>query len=107
MADGLDIPARPGRPTLDLATVLGLGGAAVLIAAALLLGGSAASFVDVPAVLIVIGGTILVTTACFSVADIRRTFSVLRTAVRPSPHTPEDAAMRVLGLADVAVARDS
>jgi chemotaxis protein MotA len=102
MADGLDIPARSGRSPLDLATVVGLGGAALLIGVALLLGGSAASFVDVPAVLIVIGGTALVTTACFSLGDMRRTVSVLRTTVRPSPRQPEDAAVRVLGLADVA-----
>lgn len=102
MSDGLDLPARPGRPTLDLATVLGLGGAAVLIAAALLLGGSAASFVDVPAVLIVIGGTALVTIACFSMADVRRTLSVLRTTVRPPGRAPTEAAIRVLALADLA-----
>lgn len=102
MSDGLDIPARPGRPAIDLATVVGLGGAAVLIAIALFLGGSAASFVDVPAVLIVIGGTLLVTTACFSIGDVRRTFSVLRTTVRSPTRAPVDAALRVLTLADVA-----
>lgn len=102
MSDGLDIPARPGRASFDLATVIGLGGTAALIAVALVLGGSAASFVDGPAVLIVIGGTMLVTTACFSVADVRRTLGVLRTTVRAPGRAPTEAALRVLTLADVA-----
>lgn len=102
MADGLDIPARPARPALDLATIVGLGGAALLIAAALLLGGSVASFVDVPSVLIVIGGTLLVTTACFSVDDVLRTLKVTGTTFRASGREPRDAALKVINLATLA-----
>lgn len=102
MADGLDIPARPARPGLDLATVLGLGGTAVLITAALLLGGSALSFIDLPSVLIVIGGTLLVTTACFSLEDVARTLRVVRTTFRASGREPREAALKVINLATLA-----
>lgn len=102
MADGLESPVRPPRPALDLATVVGLGGAVVLIVAALLLGGSVTSFLDVPSVLIVIGGTLLVTTACFSIDDMLRTLKVVRTTFRAPGRPPREAAMRVINLATVA-----
>ncbi len=57
---------------MDLATLLGIGGAVGLVVAAMVLGGSAAAFVDAPSVLIVVGGTLGVVTASFSFGEVLR-----------------------------------
>ena len=46
---------------MDFATVLGLGGGIILLVIAILLGGSAIAFIDIPSLLIVMGGTVTVT----------------------------------------------
>ncbi|MEQ8442068.1 MAG: MotA/TolQ/ExbB proton channel family protein [Alphaproteobacteria bacterium] len=62
---------QPGtRGSIDIATILGIVGAIVLIGTAIYLGGSAGSFVDWPSSLIVVGGTLGVVTACFSLRDM-------------------------------------
>ena len=58
------------RSTIDFATLIGILGAFSLIATAIYLGGSPGAFVDLKAILIVIGGTLGVTTACFSLKDM-------------------------------------
>lgn len=46
---------------MDLATLVGLVGTLVVVATAIVLGGSVGSFVDTPSLVLVIGGTLLVT----------------------------------------------
>ena len=53
-------------PKLDFATLLGAVGAFSVIALAMLLGGQPLSFVDLPALLIVLAGSFLVTTISFT-----------------------------------------
>ena len=85
---------------MDIATVLGLIGGFALVAAAMFLGGSATAFIDLPSIMIVIGGTACVTMICFSVEDVLRAQSVIgRTAFRRLQN-PTTAARRVLQLAD-------
>src|SRR3546814_5743693 len=67
--------------TVDFATLLGVGGAFAMVAGAMLLSGQVASFLDVPSVLIVIGGTFLVTTISFRLGEIA--------AARSEEHTSE------------------
>ncbi len=74
---------------LDHATLLGLVGAFGLLTAAIVLGGSPHAFVDPPALLIVLGGTLGVTTVCFSLQDMARLPSV---AARTLFHATPDAA---------------
>lgn len=52
---------------MDLATLIGLVGACLVVATAILLGGSVSSFLDTPSLVLVIGGTLLVTLMKFSV----------------------------------------
>ena len=62
-------PGASGRMrfrSMDLATVLGLFSGFVLILSAMVLGGSPSSFVDMPALLIVVGGTFAVVLVSFS-----------------------------------------
>jgi chemotaxis protein MotA len=87
------------RGGLDLATVLGIGGALALIGLAMLLGGSPGSFLDIPAILIVILGTLAVTMASFSFDEILGTFAVLPNAVTHARVDAGDAADRMMDLA--------
>lgn len=90
------------RRSLDPATLVGLAGAFALVAAAMVLGGSPRAFLDVPAILIVVGGTLLVTTISFSMGDV---FGAQRTIARSLFHQKTDlsqAAQLVLRLADQA-----
>ena len=52
---------------LDYATIFGLFGSFVLVTAAVILGGSMTAFYNLPSVLIVLGGTFMVTTMSFSI----------------------------------------
>ncbi len=90
------------RTSIDLATVIGLICAFVLIGAAIVLGGSPSSFFDVPSVLIVVGGTLAVTTVCFTPLEMSRTMRVLLKTVFHSARDPSDAALHVLRIAEMA-----
>lgn len=90
------------RGSVDIATIFGILGAAILIGTAIVLGGSPGSFVDYPSVLIVIGGTFGVVTACFSLRDMAGAFrTVGRTFFRSNLDAGE-AATQLLQLAQIA-----
>jgi chemotaxis protein MotA len=59
-------PASSRGFRLDLATLIGLIGTCVVLATAIFLGGSVGAFVDTPSLVLVIGGTLLVTMMKFS-----------------------------------------
>src|SRR5437868_12430116 len=88
--------ARPPRRQLDLATSLGLVAGFALMLAAMALGGSPAAFLDLPAALIVFGGTFAVTTVCFSLGDIGRTQKAVALALFRSSRDSRAAAEHVL-----------
>lgn len=57
---------------MDMATVLGLLVAFGLLLAAIVLGGSFMAFMNLPSLLIVVGGTFAVTSICFSIEEVVR-----------------------------------
>jgi chemotaxis protein MotA len=89
-------------PTVDVATLFGVLGALLVIGLAMTLGGSPGSFVDVPAILIVVGGTFMVTTTSFTLDEVAHTPKVMLRAVVYYAISPRDAALRILHLADIA-----
>ena len=91
---------RALRP--DMATIVGLGGAFVLIAAAIALGGAWSAFVDLRAVLIVLGGTAAVTAISFGAGDLGRARRAFGQCLRRAGADPEEAALSVLNLAEKA-----
>lgn len=94
-------PSSPRRRTgIDTATIIGLFMAFALIAMAIVLGGSWGAFVDLPAFLIVIGGTLAVTFVSFSVGDIVAVHKVLRKCWRTAPHGGGEVALLVLRTAE-------
>lgn len=97
MADG-----GSGKSSIDLATILGLVGAFALIGAAMVLGGSPGSFIDVPSILIVIGGTICVTMVSFSISDMIKAATVVTKTFISVDYDPSGAANRVMQLSEMA-----
>jgi chemotaxis protein MotA len=88
--------------TVDFATLLGVGGAFAMIAGAMALSGQAAAFLDVPSILIVIGGTFLVTTMSFSLSEIGQAQGLMFRAAIYHAESPENAVIQALYLADLA-----
>ena len=90
------------RGSIDVATILGILGAVILIGAAIFLGGSPGSFLDAPSVLIVIGGTLGVVTACFSFRDIGMAVRHVGGAFFRSNLDLGEVALQLLQLAQIA-----
>ncbi|MEK9725145.1 MAG: MotA/TolQ/ExbB proton channel family protein [Rhodospirillaceae bacterium] len=97
MAEGdAHIYVAKSRSSMDLATVVGLLCGFAMISAAIVLGGSPESFINPPSILIVIGGTLAVTTACFSLAEMGRTLRIVAKTFFYSARDPSEAATQVL-----------
>jgi chemotaxis protein MotA len=94
----------PGRRAgvFDIATLLGLVGAGVLIVGAITLGGDLGAFVDIPAILIVVGGTLAVTTMSYPLGDVSRAQQAMLGALVTRPLDAAAAAQDALVLAETA-----
>ncbi|MDA0997737.1 MAG: MotA/TolQ/ExbB proton channel family protein [Proteobacteria bacterium] len=88
--------------SIDLATSVGLLAGFAMIAAAIMLGGNPDSFINIPSILIVIGGTIAVTTVCYSVGEMIKTLQVIAQTLMRTSARPYDAAKTALQVADLA-----
>lgn len=102
MADDTITRVRPPRKGVDAATVVGLACGIGLISTAIYLGGSPGSFINLPSILIVIGGTLAVTTMCFSFQDMIHTVKVATKALTYTRREPGDAAVQVLQISELA-----
>jgi chemotaxis protein MotA len=103
MADNIsNLRVGKARTNVDLATVVGLLCGFGMVIAAIVLGGSPESFINPPSILIVVGGTFAITTACFSAAEMAKTFKTVSKAMFYSTREPSDAATQVLQIAEQA-----
>jgi chemotaxis protein MotA len=94
------------HPTqVEKGTLIGLVAGFALLSAAILLGGSAAAFIDLPSLLIVVGGTLAVVTMCFSRADVQTMLKVVASTIASASPDPTTAAVRALELAEHARSR--
>ncbi len=102
-------PIAAVRPAarLDFATLGGVVGAFALIGAAILLGGRPGAFVDVPAVLIVLGGTAMVTAISYSFGEMLRSAGIVMRALVYQREDPSQTALNMIALADRARQRGS
>jgi len=87
---------KGGKSGLDFATLLGLIAGFALVITAIVLGGSPGSFINIPSILIVLGGTFAVTTMCFTLSDMGKSVKVIFKTISHSNPDPTDAAVRVL-----------
>ncbi|MGF1641958.1 MAG: motility protein A [Rhodospirillales bacterium] len=88
--------------TVDPATFIGLGCGFGLLAAAIAFGGSPHSFVNLPSILIVLGGTFSAITISCSLAEVVNTVRVVGKAMVENYGNPSEAAIAVLRTAETA-----
>jgi chemotaxis protein MotA len=86
----------------DLATILGLASGFILVFSAIAFGGNISSFIDITAVLIVVGGTFAITMVSFNIEEILRAQSVVVQAITNRTGDPQAAALETMALADKA-----
>ncbi|EED30902.1 flagellar motor component [gamma proteobacterium NOR5-3] len=87
---------------MDLATLLGMVGAIGIVLAAILTGGSALVFINVPSILIVLGGTVMVVMIKFSMGQFFGAFKVALTAFINKTSDPEELIEKIVELANIA-----
>jgi len=87
---------------LDLATLIGLIGAFGIIIAAIVVGGSALVFVNVPSLLIVLGGTIMAVLMKFPLSHFLSAFKIALKAFIHKAESPGDLIREGVALANVA-----
>lgn len=91
------------RRRLDLVTIVGLSSGLLLVLAALTFGaGGVRSFIDIPSVLIVLGGTAAVTAISFTPPDIRAAMRALASTMVAHTPDPRAAAQTALSVAEFA-----
>lgn len=87
---------------MDLATLIGLIGAFGIVMASIILGGSAGTFVNVPSLLVVLGGTVMVTMMKFSLGKFLGAASIAIKAFLHKPTKPEELIHESVELAKIA-----
>ena len=87
---------------MDIGTIVGLVFGMVLIVTAIFLGGSITAFIDVPSILIVIGGAICATLIRFTLGDVLNSFSVAMNAFFAKTKPPEDIIEELVKLSNIA-----
>lgn len=103
MADEVaDNKASKPSSSMDLATIIGLIAGFGLITSAIILGGDGLAFINPPSILIVIGGTLAVTSMCFTLKEMAGALSVIGNSFFYSTFDASDAAMQVLEISEMA-----
>ena len=87
---------------MDLATFIGLIGAFGIVLTSIILGGSAGTFINTPSLLVVLGGTVMVTMMKFSLAKFLGAAGIALRAFLHKPSKPEDLIAESVELAKTA-----
>jgi chemotaxis protein MotA len=87
---------------MDLATIMGVFMAFALIGWAIMAGGSPEAFVDIPSVMIVIGGSIAATMAAVPGARLKKIVSVFTKAIKHKAQAPDKLIADLVSYAEVA-----
>jgi chemotaxis protein MotA len=88
-----------GERQTDITTAAGITTAVVLVGLAIYFGSTPQAFINLPAILIVIGGTFAVTTACFTVQEVYRAQGLMLRTVFYQRLQPLDTAESMIELA--------
>ena len=87
---------------MDLATIIGLISGAGLIASAIIMGGSAGIFINIPGILIVVGGTFATAFIKFTLPDVLNSLKVGMKAFLVKMEPPEETIQTMIGYAKMA-----
>jgi chemotaxis protein MotA len=90
---------------MDIATVIGLVGGTILVLVSILIGGSIWIFINIPGLLIVIGGTIATSFIKFTMEDIINSIRVAMKAFTVKIDPPEEIMEKMVSVAKVAKER--
>lgn len=85
---------------MDIATVIGLVGGFGLIVTTIMLGGNAGGFVDIPSVIVVLGGTFAATFVMFPLKTILGTIKVVMKSVFFKSQDPNEIVRNITSLAE-------
>jgi chemotaxis protein MotA len=96
------IPKNRRGEFMDIATVIGLFGGTVLIVGSVIIGGSALVFVNIPGVLIVMGGTLATCFIKFSMSDVINSISVVMKAFMIKLDSPEELIIKLIEYSKIA-----
>ena len=87
---------------MDLATVLGMLGGILIVLGAIIFGGSALTFLNVPSLLIVLGGTFMVVMIKFSISQFFGAFKVATRAFVFRLESPDELIENIVHLSNIA-----
>jgi len=87
---------------MDIATVIGLFFGFTILIAAIVLGGNAIIFLNVPSILIVVGGTIATALIRYSMADVINSIKVALNAFTSKLSVPNQVIQEIVNLANIA-----
>lgn len=87
---------------MDLATLIGLIGALVIVVMAMVTSGDVMIFVNVPSLLIVVGGTSFAVMAKYSLGQFLGAMSIMGKSFKTKLSSPEEIIVEVVELADLA-----
>ena len=90
---------------MDIATVIGLVGGTILVIVSILIGGSLWIFINIPGLLIVIGGTLATCFIKFTMEDIINSIRVAMKAFTVKIDPPEEIMEKMVSVAKVAKER--
>ncbi|MCR4402732.1 MAG: motility protein A [Firmicutes bacterium] len=87
---------------MDLTTFIGIVAGLVLVGVAIEVGGSLQSFIDLPSVMITIGGTVAATLISFRLDDIKNVLRVTKVAFTRRPTQLTEVMVQIISLAELA-----
>ena len=87
---------------MDLTTFVGIIAGITLVGTAIQMGGSVRSFIDIPSIMITIGGTIAATLINFRIDDIKNVLRVTKIAFTRRPPQLTAVIMQIISLAELA-----
>jgi chemotaxis protein MotA len=87
---------------MDLATIVGIFMGFALIGWAVFSGGSAEAFINIPSIVIVVGGAIASTLVAFPIGRLKKAFSVARKTMVYKPQSAEKLIADMVSYAEVA-----
>ena len=87
---------------MDIATLIGLAGSFGLVVVTIFMGGNAAGFLDIPSIVVVIGGTFAVTFVMFPMGVVIGTIKVGMKTLLFKSNDPQEIIHLITSLADTA-----
>ncbi len=90
---------------MDIATIIGLVGGTILVILAIATGGDVSIFLNIPGLLIVVGGTLATCFIKFTMADVINSVSVAMKAFMVKIYPPEEIMEKMFSVAKIAKER--